>query len=681
MLLNIRTLTLLVLVFGLVSEASTQSDSISVRLDSIVITADRTGRSTSELLSSGQTVNMDGVTKQLGSTIFPLLQNVPGVFISNESNMAQDVRISVRGFGARSAFGIRGIKLIVDGVPETTPDGQGQVDNLDPFSIQSIAIIKSPSASQFGNASAAVIQINTYRSFDRPFVNMSFRADQYGSSKYIVDAGIKSGKADYLLTVSHLNGVGFREHSESIATIFNLRSKYTFDAVNPTELRWQLSYTDTPRGRDAGAVTSDLAMNESRQARSANVQFDADEAIKHWRASSQFKKIFPNFSLETSAYLSNRIFIGRLGFLRGGWIEFDRFYSGHSTQLSFYHADESISNKLVIGYEVAFQRDKRIRSNNVNGSKGDLTLDQLEKFDVYSIYLADQLSIGKFELDAGLRIDYTALGIDDSFLTDGDDSARRNVWAWSPSVAIAYPMKGGKLFLNYHRSFELPTLTELGNNPSGVGGFNPDLSPQIAHSFEIGTRMGTYKIRHEHSLYLINTIDEFIPFELPGSPGRFFFRNAGKTRRIGLESSLSLRVNKRLEWSISGAISEMKFTEYIAGNNNLQDNTLSGIPQQQMGSRLLYQRGLIDVSASYQLTGGIYADDMNTVKTNPQHLLDLNFSKEFRFGSNIRVEAYFGFRNLLGQYYFDNIRLNAAGGNYFEVGPGRRWDAGITLKL
>ncbi len=660
---------------------SAQVDSIWASLDTIYIKADRLGRTTNELLASGNTVQLEGLTQQVGATVFPLLQTVPGVFISNESNLAQDVRISVRGFGARSAFGIRGIKLIVDGVPETTPDGQGQLDNLDPLAIASMAVIKSPSASQFGNASSAVVQISTYSQFSTPYVHIGIRGDQLGTSKIFADLGWRLKKGQFQMTASHLDATGYRQHNDSKASIFSFRGLHYLGENSREELRWQISYAHSPQAQDPGAINLISAEENPRQARPQNLLFNADEEIRQLRLSTQYKKVFSNFLFESQAYFSARSFLGRLPFRLGGWNQFDRQYGGQSSQFTQYQSFFGGDNKVLVGYDLAFQRDHRARFNNNQGEQEALSLDQHERFDVLSFFVADNWKKGLWQVDVGLRYDVNWIGIKDNFLSDGDDSATIQLPAWSPSLALGYTLAKGQLFVNYHRSFETPTLTELGNNPSGQGGFNLALKPQVAHSIDMGGRWDHNKFSAESSIYHIWTQDEFLPYELASMPGRLFYRNAGRTERLGWETSLSHQLGEHWTWSVSASISQMEFADYTVGSNNFDGNTLPGIPQKQWGARWIYNPAPIQLSMSYQGIEGFYLNDANALKVNDYHLVDINATYHLNMPKNLSVELYIACRNLLNQRYFDNIRINASGGNYYEPGPNRRWDAGITLKF
>ena len=226
------------------------------------------------------------------------LEGVPGLFSQNANNFAQDLRLSIRGFGARSAFGIRGIKLIVDGIPETTPDGQGQVDNLPLGIIDNLTILRGPASALYGNSSGGVIQIKTLSNFDKNFIRFRMQGGSFGYSLAQFIAGWKNDKTNILIFQNLSNSNGFRDFSSSKQEIFNAKISHEFS--DKSKFNFQFNYTNSPYAYDPGGLNLEEVKQDYNQARQRNIDFDTFESIKHIKAGLNWeKKLSPKMILGT----------------------------------------------------------------------------------------------------------------------------------------------------------------------------------------------------------------------------------------------------------------------------------------------------------------------------------------------------------------------------------------------
>ena len=239
------------------------------------------------------------------------MDGVPGLFSQNANNFDQDLRLSIRGFGARSAFGIRGIKLIVDGIPETTPDGQGQVDNLPLGIINNVTILRGPASALYGNSSGGVIQIKTLSDFDKNFLRFRLQGGSFAFGLAQLVAGWKNKKTNLLIfqNLSHSNG--FREFSSSRQEVFN--AKITHEFSHKSKVNFQFNYTNSPYAYDPGGLKLDDIENDYNQARQRNIDFDTFESIKHLKAGINWeRKLSSKLALETYFFSAHRDFQGKL---------------------------------------------------------------------------------------------------------------------------------------------------------------------------------------------------------------------------------------------------------------------------------------------------------------------------------------------------------------------------------
>lgn len=594
------------------------------------------------------------------------LTSVPGLYAQNTQNFAQDLRVSIRGFGARSGFGIRGIQLIVDGIPETTPDGQGQLDNLPLGLIQSLTVLRGPASSFYGNASGGVIQLNTLEDFKDNFVRLRLQSGSYSSKNLGATVGWKKNKTKAVLYQNLTESDGYREHSQYKQQVFNARIWH--DLSSNSKIRWQFNYTHSPAAYDAGGINIALVEENREQARPQNKTYQTYETVDHLKTGLQWEKqINDKLTWDSYAFYAHRDFVGRLPFAYGGYVDLKRNYYGLGSALEF---EPQSNHRMQLRFSLADQNDHRQRFQNLNGSPGDNTLDQEELFFNTAFSFLDEVKWGFGLLRLGLRYDHQRLGTQRQ-----SDQVKLN--SFNPSLGFTYTQWGSHvMFVSYSSSFETPTLNELSANPSGDAGFNPDLSPSKAHNLEWGWRHTTPQNTLEATLYAINTQNEILPYELEAFPDRDFYRNAGNTSRMGIELFWQHQKGS-WDWTVAYHYASIKFDDYVLKDKNLSGNYLPGIPQQQLNTSLQYKfEAGWGTALQTQYTGSLYADDTNQIQVADYFLANLRIWKSFE-----HLSFFAGVNNLLDRPYFDNIRINAFGKRYYEPAPMRNFYLGINLNF
>ena len=602
------------------------------------------------------------------------INRIPGVFTLNANNFAQDLRISIRGFGARSAFGIRGIKLIVDGIPETTPDGQGQLDNLNLGIIERVEVIRGPSASLYGNASGGVIKINSISNFENNFVNLKSTYGSYGMQNYQGSFGLKRLNSEALLYLNKISSNGYRDRSGIEQT--NFLSRLRLNTKSKGVFLGSLSYTDSPYAGDPGGLTDQERNNNRSQARARNIDYDTYESINHFKSSLQWElKNSEKISWNVSTFYSKRNFYGKLPFEFGGIVDLNRDFWGGNFNFKLSSINEKVSNTLLLGLDLGFQKDRRKRFKNIKGVQGEITLNQIESFENRSFYLIDHLKYKKALITIGLRWDNNTLA------TDKTDYSIE-LYKLNPSIGINMSVSKNKnIWVSFSSSFETPTLSELSSNPYGDSGLNPQLIAQKALNFEFGYRSKMKNKYFEMVAFYIPTDDEITPYEIEQFPGRTFYRNAGKTSRKGIEIIFNHNISKKINFDNSYTFSDFKFREFTSGGNNLNDNYLPGIPKNVFNSNISYktENGLIFLTELIY-NDKIYSSNNNDIFEKPYWLSNFKISKKIN-NKNLFWDIYFGLNNIFNTYYSDNIRLNAFGGRFFEPAPLRNFYLGLNLKV
>jgi len=650
----------------------------------IIVTATRLDQAARSVPAAISVVSGDAIQharQQLA--LDEALARVPGVFFQNRYNFAQDLRISIRGFGARSNFGVRGIKILVDGIPETLADGQSQVDSIDLASVRQVEVLRGPASALYGNAAGGVISIQSELGSAEPYADARIAVGDYGYRKYQVKTAGAVGRLDYLVSLSDLQIDGYREHSEAENT--QLNSRFLFRLSDITEVGWAISATAQPVSNDPGGVTRAEAAANPRGARDRNVDFDAGEALDQQKLGISFKHAFPGGGeLRARSYYLARDFRNRLPFTNGGIVALDRSFAGGGVSYTRGFGLGNIQHRVVAGIDHDRQRDDRQRFDNNSGFQGALALDQLERVTSTGFFVQDEVTVSdRFAVTLGLRYDDIEFDVSDAFLADGDDSGTRSIDDVSPSIGFLYDVGARHaLYGGIATAFETPTTTEFAN-PDGSGGFNPSLEPQKSTSYELGLRGGVFEnTRYELVVFKIDVDDELIPFEIASSPDREFFANAGKSERRGIELSLSAAPLPRLNLALSYTWSQFKFDTFIDGSgNDFSGNTIPGIPDTFVYADISYahESGFFAaVDALY--TDDLFADNANAAKVHGATVANVRLGLQ-RTVDNLDIEPFIGISNVFDTYFTANVRINAFGARYFEPGPDRNFYGGVSVRF
>jgi iron complex outermembrane receptor protein len=650
-------------------------------LEEIIVKAARIEQPLQQTSWSVSVVDRDDIqTGKQQLALDEALTRVPGVFMQNRYNFAQDLRIAIRGFGTRAAFGIRGIRIYVDGIPATLPDGQGGVDSIDIGSAGNIEVLRGPSSSLYGAAAGGVINISTEHGPDEPFVEGRFSFGDYGFEKTQVKTGGQAGPLNYLMNLSHMSLDGYREQSETENTLFNSRLNYEID--EHSSLTAIINAVDSPEANDPGAITELQARTRPRTARDVNLSFDAGEALSQQQAGFVYRNSFaPGHEIILRNYYVWRSFENKLPFQAGGVVAFDRFYLGGGVQYNWNGSLLGRRNRFSTGFDIDSQGDDRRRFDNNTGIKGPLNFQQMENVDSIGIFMQDIYQLyDQLALTLGLRYDDAGFDVADRFLADGDDSGSISFDEFSPSVALLWsPTASVNIYGRIATSFETPTTTEFAN-PSGAGGFNTALKPQTATSYEIGMKGNLYdNIRYDIALYTMDVKGELLPFEVAAFTDKDFFRNAGKSTRHGLETSLTAGLTPDVTATLAYTWSDFAFDRYATPSGTFDGNEIPGIPEHQFFAEIAYKhpKGFY-LYWDIQAVSGYYANDANSVSNDPYVVSGLRAGYDGVFGK-WKLGPFLGLNNLFDESYNGNVRLNSFGGRYFEPAPGFNIYGGVSV--
>ena len=658
--------------------------------EEVEVRASRVGQSLADLAGAASIVDQKDI--QLGRQQFALdesLNRVPGLFSQNRYNFAQDLRISLRGFGARANFGIRGIRVFVDGIPSTVTDGQSVIDDVELGAIERIEVIRGPSSSLYGSASGGVISMYTESGTPEPYGEARFTLGEFDQQKYHLKTGGQYENLNYFLSGSYLSYEGFRDHSELRQGTFN--SKFTYDINDNSSLQVVMNAMNSPTREDPGAITlADVAIDRS-QAQARNVASNSGEDIDQQKFGWTY-----NLSLgEQHEFVVRNYYIWRdfetflpigthIPFVADdGVTAFDRFFFGGGAQYTFTSSLFGRPNQFSVGVDIDRQEDDRQRFINNTGVKGALAFDQMEEADSIGVYFRNIFAItDTLQFTLGGRYDSVNLEVDDKFLVNGDQSSELDFDEFNPTVGLNWNAWGNMhVFANYSTSFETPTFTELANPARNLnvnlGGFN-NVSAQTADSYEFGVR-GSPNARIDLDLaYFYMEVDDEVT-NVSNIGSRSFFENAD-TERQGFEAAAVLNVFDGLDLTVAYTWSDFEF-EKFATNQAAEGNNLPGIPEHQFYAEVAYTHAS-GFYATWDIihVGRFFANNANTVRAGQHTVSNLRFGRDFMVAS-ATVSPFVGINNFFDEDYFANVRLNAFGGRAFEPAPDRNIYGGLTVRM
>jgi iron complex outermembrane receptor protein len=607
-----------------------------------------------------------------GLALDQALRAIPGVQVDNRYNFALGERISIRGFGARSQFGVRGIRVMVDGIPATFPDGQTSLSHLDLGLLQRAEVIRGPAAALYGNTAGGVIQLESRDAASRPLAQEAeMVTGSDGLLRLRSTTSGRSGATSYLLGLSRLEYSGYREFSD--ARNSHLTARFGWAGSRDT-----LSLVATGVDYDAdnpGSLSQALLDADRSQAYANNKLQRTGEEGRQGQVGLTWRRSSGPIGWEVTGYGIGRKVENPIP---NSIIALRRQVAGGRAV-----ARTSFDPRLTFsaGAELAFQRDDRQNYGNDQGARGGLTLDQNERVDDFALFAqAAADPTDRLTLLAALRYDRFAFGVDDHLVSAGnpDDSGNRTMDAVSPSAGASFAVSEVlHLYGNVATAFETPTTTELANRPSGAGGFNPELKPERTLSFEAGAKGSGPVAAYQVAVYRARVDDALVPFEVPEAAGRQFFRNAGQAVHRGAEAGVTLLPLPQVK--LEGAYT---YTDARFRGGELHDKLVPGISPHRAELTALYDasRGWF-AAVETRYASRITVDDANAFRSPAYFLADLRAGlTDVRLG-RITAEPTAGIENLFDARYNTSVVINAFGGRYFEPGPGRAFHLGLAVRI
>jgi iron complex outermembrane receptor protein len=614
-----------------------------------------------------------------GLALNEALAAIPGVQVDNRYNYALGERISIRGLGARAQFGVRGVRVLLDGLPATMPDGQTQLNHVDVASLGGAEVARGPASALYGNAAGGVIRLSTPAAPPVPLASeYHATVGQDALLRLNSAAGGTLGPATYRASLTRLKYGGYREHQSADNSLagFNLglaRGANTLRVV----------FTAVHYDAENPGALSDSALRADRsRAVPANVSQKAGEEGRQGQLGVTWERTLGAGSLEVTGWGLARSIDNPIAIR---WIDLDRGAGGARAVWAGGLGDVF---RWTGGAEWELQRDHRVNHENLQGARGAELLNQVERVTSLGTFAELSASAGPVELLGALRHDAFRFSVRDRFVTssDPDDSGARSLHAWSPSLGVSVSAAPWlAVYGNLATSFQTPTTTELANQPSGAGGFNPDLGPERTRSLEVGAKARRGAAWVEAAAYRARIDSMLIGFEVAGFPGRQFYRNAGQALHRGFEAGAGVRALSALTVRAAYTCTDARFRRYVVGTTDLRGNRVPGIAPHRLDATAFWQpaRGpFAGIDLRHESETPVADDDAAGRLSSPAYtVVDVRGGWTELRARGLRLSPSLGITNLLGVDYNTSVVVNAARGRFYEPGPGRSFYAGVEVRL
>lgn len=687
-----------VAIFALASGVASAEENNEVRLAPIVVTPTRVEQSSFDL-----PVSIDAFTKeqiengQAQVNLSETISHAPGIVANTRQNYAQDLQVSIRGFGARSTFGIRGVRLYADGIPLTMPDGQGQAANIDLGSARQIEVMRGPFSALYGNSSGGVINVFTEDGPEDFTATGSAWAGSFGSSRIGLKLGGQEGAVNYIFDVSRFDTDGFRDHSA--ATRDTVNAKVRLDLGDDTRVTLIANYLNQPDTQDPLGLTKAQMQQNREQAGTGAVAQDTRKSIENSQAGAILdKKLSAEDSIRVLGYAGKRTVQQFLALTQPGRgvVDLNREFQG--LDMRWTRQTELASRPFTFTLGLNYDNLDEIRKGFTNnaGDIGALGRNEDDTVFDFDQYVQAQWDLtDRWSLSGGVRHSVVKYNSEDHFITgtNGDDSGSIRFSKTTPVGGLVFKVNPVfNLYANVGKGFETPTFAELAykNTSATSTGLNFGLKPAESTNYEIGAKayVGT-NTRVNAAIFKTDTKNEIVV--LSNSGGRSVYQNVDKTSRKGFELGIDSQFGHGFSGLLSYTYLQAKFENNFltcGGNpvcptptlNVPSGNKIPGVPQNLVYGEIgwAYLPWGFSTAVEARWVDKVYTSDLNDESADDYAVVNLRFGLDqkvggWKFNEFARVD------NLLDKEYVGSVIVNATSGQYYEPAPGINYTVGVSV--
>ena len=676
-------------------------------LAGVVVTATRIATPAFDVPASIASVSGAALrTDTLGINLAEGMSSVAGLLVRNQYDYAQDQQVSIRGVGAGSAFGVRGVRIYEDGIPQSGPDGQGQVSEFNLGSAARVEVLEGPFSALYGNSSGGVIQIFTAAGAAPGSLRFDLGFGSFGTVRAGVDASDAIGKLRYHLNFTHFAWHGFRPHQQARNESFNGKVNYRIDGRD--SLTFVANVLSRPDSMDAqGLTAAQLAANPNQTAAGA-LAFNTRKTLDQEQGGLIYThRLSADQSLRLMGYYGHRSVLQYLSIplgaqippaSSGGVVDLHRDFGGADARwtLQTHLAGHALGWVAGISYDT--QNEQRRGYNNFLGTSlgvmGALRRNENDIARNIDEYTQASLALSRrWSLMAGVRHSEVKFITEDHFITqgNGNDSGEVTYTATSPVAGVLYaPTHWLHLYAAFGQGFRTPLASELAYQPSGQPGLNLALRPARSNNAELGAKLRIgQRLNASIAGFLTHTNDEIVVVSDAG--GRTTYQNAGRTRRSGAQGSLEYHFlpqwHAQLAYTYVDAVYIDAFHTCSVVPCKIptllvrSGNRLPGVPRSNAYAKVSWGRRLgWHASLSGQYLSDIPANETNTAHAGAYSVFNLSGGYRTTFGAQ-RLEVFLRLNNLLNRHYVAAVIVNQSSGAYFEPAPGLNVLAGVSLTL
>ncbi|WP_425919230.1 TonB-dependent receptor domain-containing protein [Acinetobacter sp. TSRC1-2] len=672
-----------------------------VLLPTLKFEATRTDTDWLQTPASVYRIDQNNNENNLGVNLSETLKGVPGLQLNNRENYAQDLQISMRGFGARSTFGVRGIRLYVDGIPATMPDGQGQTSNIDLGSLDHIEVLGGPFSSLYGNSSGGTILTTTKEGEGRDSIQLGYSGGSHnkGRADIVLQGGAdKANEPSYVVSSSYFDTDGYREHSAAKKVLSN--AKLTWDLDDGSKVNWIVNHVDINADDPQGLTRAQWKENPKQQVPFLK-QFDVRKEINQTQTGLTWSKpINDRHEINAMAYYGQREVVQYQSIPSstqvnprhaGGVIDFSRYYYG--TDLRWTGKDLLPNTRLTAGLAFDYLDEDRQGYENfvlVNnqpqyGIKGNLRRD--EKNTLWNLDPYVQASwdfLPNWTLDTGLRYSNVHYESKDHYIVtdNGDDSGKTDYQKLLPSAALTWNITPQfSTYMSYAKGFETPTFTEMAYPTVATSGINFDLNPATSDNYELGLKSQNRFGNFTAAVFQSETQNDIVSGE--SNNGRNTFRNADKTLRQGAELSWNKKLWRDLTAQASYSFIDATFDADILNTDPAKvvakGNYIPGVAKNQAFASLGWQPETgFNAGLDVRYIDKLYVDDLNFDAAPSYSLTSANVGYIWK-SADWKVRTFARVDNLFDEEYVGSVIVNDGNGRFFEPADGANWSAGLSV--
>lgn len=668
----------------------------------MVITATRVEQNSFDLPVAIDVVEKKDIQDgQLQMTLSESLIRVPGITAQNRTNQSQDPQISSRGFGSRSSFGVRGIRVYVDGIPLTMPDGQGQPGIVDLSAVKSIEVMRGPFSALYGNSSGGVIQLFSEDAPKTPEIGSKIMFGSYDTTRQIMDATGTTGNVEYLINASNFRTDGYRDHSsgDKQAATAKLKIRVNEDTTLTSLINWFDQKAEDPSGLDRSTAFSDptavvaaVTNANTRVTRShKQIGFNLEHNLNQNNAINVMAfagKRDNNQILATNELGTN----ARSSVIARDFQGTDVRWDNKGTMINMPY---TLSFGLNYGKSSDARTDTNILASSITISTLNRDEDNIvDNFDQYA--QAKLALLDNLDIHAGLRHTKVKLTVKDRFLTgtgnNGNNSGSVEYEKTNPVVGTVFKLSPSlNLYANYGRGFETPTFIEAAYNSTSNGIPNLTLKPSESENFELGAKafIGN-NTQANLTIFKIKTDNEIVLSETSAA-NRSVYGNADKTTRTGAELSIDSRFDNNISTYIAYTLLNAKFDtsfNYTPSSGTPTTvnagNKIPGTYSNQIYAEVAWKYQPLGFSTALEgrYNSKVYVNDTNTDAAPSYKIANIRAGFEqnvggWNFSEFVRVE------NIFDKDYIGSVRINDSNLRFFEPAADRNYllSVGATYKF